>query len=164
MKKLIFVLFFFNVGNSFASVPLELPLSLQNLKMECTRTEEDFPDFACLKFEFFQSSPERLQLDLQELIETNEYNLQRTSSSEMLATLMSSMDAQIYRYQRIEHRETLRRLKTKNHWELLKVKKDLESFMWDPHTYWYPSVNAMSFIAVDLRRHVIAVISHGERN
>ncbi|KYG68525.1 hypothetical protein AZI87_04585 [Bdellovibrio bacteriovorus] len=164
MKKLIFTFVLFTALNSQAALPLDLTPSLQNLRNECQRTEEDFPDFACLKFEFFQSSPERIEEDLQALIEMNEYNLQRTSSSEMLRLLMASMDAQIYRYQKKEHVEALRRLKAKNHWELLKAKKDLDRFMWDPHTYWYPSVNAMSFIAINQSRSVIAVISHGERN
>ncbi|WP_413943435.1 hypothetical protein [Bdellovibrio sp. HCB-162] len=140
------------------------PSSLGSLRNECLRLEDQFPDFACLKFEFYQSSPETLQADLTELIDTNDYNLRTSTWPELMRMLMASMDAQIYRYQNPDDIEVLRRIKAKNQWELLKLKDGLRDFWVDPHTYWYPSVDAISFIAINEKTSQILVISHGERN
>ncbi|MEK2646848.1 hypothetical protein [Bdellovibrio sp. BCCA] len=150
---------------SFAKLkPFNFPSSLGSLRNECLHIEEQYPEFACLKFEFYQSSPDALQADFDELIDTNDYNLRTSNWSELMTMLMTSMDAQIYRYQNPRDIEILLRTKAKNQWELLRLKDGLRDFWVDPHTYWYPSVDAISFIAINKKTSQILVISHGERN
>ncbi|WP_374075631.1 hypothetical protein [Bdellovibrio bacteriovorus] len=151
--------------NAVASpTPFSFPSTLGSLSTECLRIEENYPDFACLRFEFYQSSAQTLDGDIAELVETNDYELRTSSWNQMMSMLMSSMDGQIYRYQDPRDIEILRRTKAKNQWELLKLKDGLRDFWVDPHTYWYPSVDAITFIAVNRETYQILVISHGERN
>lgn len=144
--------------------PFSFPSTLGSLRAECLRIEENYPDFACLRFEFYQSSAQTLDADIAELVEINEYELRTSSWNQMMSMLMSSMDGQIYRYQDASDIEILRRTKAKNQWALLKLRDGLRDFWVDPHTYWYPSVDAITFIAVNRETYQILVISHGERN
>ncbi|WP_374029271.1 hypothetical protein [Bdellovibrio bacteriovorus] len=144
--------------------PVAVPSSVESLHHECRRVEESYPEFACLRFEIFQSSAESLQRDLNELLEAYELRLEPVNWKDLLNILMRSMDAQIYRYQHADDIEILRRTKAKNQWELLKLREGLEYFWLDPHTYWFPSVDAISFVAVNTKTSQIVIVSHGERN
>ncbi|AHZ83792.1 hypothetical protein Bb109J_c3185 [Bdellovibrio bacteriovorus] len=148
----------------FAMTELEPAASLKALRTECDRVEESFPDFACLRFEFYQSSASELQKDLDELTELNDWQLRAASWSSMMQALLSSMEGQIQRYDDADHIQIMQQTKSKNHWELLRLKQGLENFWVDPDTYWFPSVNAVSFVAVNITKFQILVISHGERN
>lgn len=149
---------------TLALTKLEPGPSLKSLRTECDRVEEAFSDFACLRFEFYQSSASNLQRDLAELTDLNDWRLRSTSWSAMIEVLLSSMDSQIRRYDDADHIQIMQQTKTKNHWELLQLNEGLENLWVDPDTYWFPSVNAISFIAVNITRSQILVISHGERN
>ncbi|AFY03024.1 hypothetical protein Bdt_3349 [Bdellovibrio bacteriovorus str. Tiberius] len=149
---------------AFALNELEPSASLKVLRTECDRVEESFPDFACVRFEFYQSSASEIQRDLDELTDLNDWRLRTASWSLMVQTLLSSMESQIRRYDDPDHIQIMQQTKIKNHWELLRLKEGLEKFWVDPDTYWYPSVNAISFIAVNITQSQILVISHGERN
>nr|BFD68513.1 hypothetical protein HAGR004_35350 [Bdellovibrio sp. HAGR004] len=134
------------------------------LRAECDRVEESFPDFACLRFELYQSSTQALFQDLEELKDLNDWRLQQASWPLLVEALMSSMNHQINRYEDPADRMIMEKTRAKNHWFLLQLKQGLEHFWVDPDTYWFPSVNAVSFIAVNINRSQILVISHGERN
>ncbi|MFV8257389.1 hypothetical protein ACNQKP_06275 [Bdellovibrio bacteriovorus] len=148
----------------FALTEIEPGASLKALRTECDRVEESFSDFACLRFELYQSSASELQMDLKELADLNDWRLRTASWALMMQTLLSSMEGQIQRYDDADHIQIMQQTKIKNHWELLRLKEGLEKFWVDPDTYWYPSVNAISFIAVNITQSQILVISHGERN
>lgn len=144
--------------------PIQNSASLRALESECRAAEESFPDFACLRFEIFQSDRHHLDMDLAELVDINEYNLRSTSWDVMREYLLSSMQNQIDRHKDFANLEPLHRLKDKNYWELLQIKKQLSDIQFDPHTYWYPSVDAVSFVSVNRSTFQIIVITHGERN
>ncbi|MFV8248940.1 hypothetical protein [Bdellovibrio bacteriovorus] len=148
----------------WALTEIEASSSLKTLRTECARVEEAYADFACVRIEFYQSSAQDLAAVLEELRDLNDWHLRPATWSLMIQTLMASMESQIRRYDDLDQIEVMQRTKSKNHWELLQLKEGLENFWVDPDTYWFPSVNAVSFIAVNITKSQILVISHGERN
>ncbi|WP_347358277.1 hypothetical protein [Bdellovibrio sp.] len=159
---IVFVLSFSAQASALTGIPLNSEHAA--LRAECDRIEESYPDFACLRFELYQSSSENLVRDLKELKELNDWRLQQASWALLIETLMSSMNHQIHRYEDPADRMMMEKTKAKNHWQLLQLKQGLEHFWVDPNTYWFPSVNAISFVAVNITQSQILVISHGERN
>ncbi|UOF00325.1 hypothetical protein [Bdellovibrio reynosensis] len=165
IKKILALFLLFFSLNAFADLkPIPNTGTLKALETECKFVEERYPDFACIRFEVFQSSSRNLQSDLEEIIEYNEFNLKPTSWEIMREHLLGAMENQINRHADFGDLEPLLRVRDKNYWELLQLKKYFGDIQVDPHTYWYPSVDATSFVTVNASTNQIIIITHGERN